>query len=74
MGVHWKIWLLGKDFTKNQYEGGDYLKRGDWTVCRFNGGLGRKRGGCFWGGGGGGGWYPNAHYEVVLVLLVLFSK
>ena len=25
------------------------------------GGLGRKKGWCFWGGRGGG-WYPNAHY------------
>ena len=28
--------------TKNQYIGGDCLKKG-WTVCRFEGGLARKR-------------------------------
>ena len=25
-------------FTKKQYRGGDCLKRGAWTVCRFKGG------------------------------------
>ena len=37
-------------------------KKGAWTVCRFKGGLARKRGVMFlrawrvgWGGGGGGG-------------------
>ena len=30
---------------KNQYRGGDCLKRwGAWTVCRFKGGLGKKEG------------------------------
>ena len=42
---------------KNQYRGGNCLKRGAWTVCRFKGGLARK-GGVF-----EGGWYPNVHYE-----------
>ena len=33
---------------KKQYRGGDCLKRGAWTVCRFKGGLKRKREeGCF---------------------------
>ena len=30
---------------KNQYRGGDCLKRGAWTVCRFKGGFGKKEGG-----------------------------
>ena len=30
-------------FMKNQYIGGDYLKKGTWSVCRFKGGLARKR-------------------------------
>ena len=30
---------------KNQYRGGNCLKRRAWTVCRFKGGLARKRGG-----------------------------
>ena len=37
---------------KNQYIGGDCLKRGAWTVCRFKRGLARKqkgRGGIFEG-------------------------
>ena len=29
---------------KNRYRGGDYLKRGAWTVCRFKGELGKKEG------------------------------
>ena len=40
---------------KNQYGGGDYLKRGGgpWTVCRFKGGdLLRNSGGVFEGGRG----------------------
>ena len=49
-GVHWKIRLLG-GFTKNQYRGGNCLKRGAWTVCRFNGGLGEKEGVVFLMGG-----------------------
>ena len=30
------------------------------------GGLGRKRGWCFWGG-----WYPNAHYESFMLFTTL---
>ena len=30
--------------TKNQYRGGDCLKRGAWTVCQFKGRLGKKEG------------------------------
>ena len=26
---------LGECLQKNNIEGGDYLKRGAWTVCRF---------------------------------------
>ena len=47
---------------KNQYVGGDCLKRGGaWTVCWFKGGLARKKGLCFWRG-----WYPNAHYVCII--------
>ena len=44
-----------RGFARNQYRGGNCLKRGAWTVCRFKGGgLGKKeRGGVFDGGGGG---------------------
>ena len=50
----------GGGVKKNQYIGGNYLKRETLTVCRFmEGGLGEKeRGGVFFlgrGGGGGGG-------------------
>ena len=36
---------------KNQHRGqGEFPKKGEaWTVCRFKGGLTRKRGWCFWG-------------------------
>ena len=37
---------------KNQYRGGDCLKRGAWTVCRFKGGFGKKEGGGVFEGGG----------------------
>ena len=48
-----------REFRKNQYRGGDCLKRGRaWTVCRFEGGgdLARKRVVVLlreWGAGGG---------------------
>ena len=45
--------VLKEGFTKNQYRGG-LPKRGAWKVCRFKGGLARKRGGVFEGRGGGG--------------------
>ena len=41
-GVHWKIRLLG-GFTKNQIEGGQLPQKGDWTVCWFKRGLGKKQ-------------------------------
>ena len=49
MGVHRKIQFLGGGVMKNQYTGGNYLKRGGgpWTVFRLKGGLPKKRGGCF---------------------------
>ena len=60
-GVHWKIRLFG-GILKNQYIGGDCLKRGgDWTVCWFKGSWQERRGWCSWGEGGI--WYPNAHYD-----------
>ena len=31
--------------TKNQYRGGNCLKRGAWTVCRFKGETWQERGG-----------------------------
>ena len=42
--------LREEGFTKNQYRGGDCLKKGAWTVCQFKGGGGlgkNKGGGCF---------------------------
>ena len=50
--VHGKIRVLEGGFTKNQYIGEDYLKRGAWTVCRFKRGLARKRKWRFSGRGG----------------------
>ena len=52
LGVNWKIQFLeGGDNKKNNIEGKDCLKRGGaWTVCRFKGELGKKKGEwCFWG-------------------------
>ena len=44
-------WGRGGVFMKNQYRNGDYLKRGAWMVCRFNGGGGilgkNEMGWCF---------------------------
>ena len=58
--VHWKIWLLGRGFTKNQYRVGRLPKNGGlWQFVDLTGGTQEER-------GGGvflmGGWYPNAHY------------
>ena len=40
-----QIFKVGEGFTKNQYIGGNCLKGGAWTVCRFKGvELGEKRG------------------------------
>ena len=59
MGLHWKIQLLGGEFTKKLKEEG-LPKKGARTVCRFKDlrkeGLARKTE-CF-----EGGWYPGTHY------------
>ena len=48
LGVHWKIWLLGGEFTKKQYRGGLPKKGrlGQFADLRGGGGggLARKRG------------------------------
>ena len=57
-GVAIENWVLTEkfdffreEFMKNRYRGGDCLTRGGGTVCRFNGGLGKKEGdGVFEGG------------------------
>ena len=36
--------LMGGGFTKNQYIGGDCLKREAWTICRFKRRLSKKEG------------------------------
>ena len=36
--VPFKRWDGVNSFTKNQYIGGNCLKRQAWTVCRFKGG------------------------------------
>ena len=33
---------------KNQYKGGDCLKKGAWTVYKFKWGLGKKEGVAVW--------------------------
>ena len=44
MVVHSKIWFLGwRGFRKTNLWGGNWVKRGACTVCRFEGGLGKKR-------------------------------
>ena len=48
MWIHWKILFFwdgeGGVSQKNQYVGGNCLKMGAWTVCRFKGvGLEKKR-------------------------------
>ena len=39
---------------KNQYRGGDCLKKGAWTVCKFKRGFGKKDRVVFLREGGGG--------------------
>ena len=58
------------DFTKNQYIGVGYLKRGALAVYRFKVGAWEKR----WGGGvfEGGGLYPNAHYGKFVFIFIIF--
>ena len=46
---YWKIQLLGEEFTKKQYRGGDCLKRGGLGQFADLGGVGgRGGGGCAW--------------------------
>ena len=47
MGVHSKIQFLGGALKTNFFFGGggvNRLKMGAWIVCRFNRGLGKKKG------------------------------
>ena len=44
----------GEDSRKTDIEGGIAWKGGAWTVCKFEGGLGKKEGGGVFEGGGGG--------------------
>ena len=39
------------EFTKNQYRGEDYLKKGAWRVFRFKGGPWQERGAGVFDGG-----------------------
>ena len=50
MGVYWKIWFLGKRFTKNQYIGRNCLKKGLGQFVGLKWGLGKREGWHFWGG------------------------
>ena len=43
LGVHRKIQFL-RGFHEKPISRGDCLKGGAWTVCKFKGGLARKRG------------------------------
>ena len=58
------------EFLKNQYKGEDCLNKGDWTVCRLNGGKGglawKERKGVVFEKGEGEGLIPNAHYVISL--------
>ena len=62
-----KMKFLGGELTKNQYMGGNCLKRGAWTVCRLNGGFGKKEGGDVFERGGVD--TPNKHYGITSFLL-----
>ena len=54
IGVYWKIIFLRGFHEKPLYIRENCLKRGAWRVCRFKGGLAKKReGGVFEIGGGG---------------------
>ena len=45
MGSLENPFLGRRGVTKNKYTGGDYPKKGAWSVCRFKGGkLGKKEG------------------------------
>ena len=50
LGIHWRVWLLWGEFTKNWYREGNCLKRG----------AGKERvEWCFWRERGGGGLRPR---------------
>ena len=59
--LHWKIWLLGGEFMKNQYRGGEggCLKRGLGQFADLRGLAWQERGGSVFEGG----WYLDAHYN-----------
>ena len=70
VGVHWKIRLLGRG---GGWGGGGGGGGGAWET-NIEGGLGQfvhLRKGLARKGSGGvfeGGWYPNAHYELLLII------
>ena len=70
LGVHWKIWFLGGEFTKNQYIGGgeNCLKRG-W-FGQYADLRARKMGWCFWRGVD----TPNAYYKFVFCYVFLIFQ
>ena len=47
LGVHVKTRVLERGVPKKSIYREDSLKGEAWTVCRFNGGLGKKEGGYF---------------------------
>ena len=47
LGVHGKTRVLERGVHKKLIYKEDSLKGEAWTVCRFNGGLGKKEGGNF---------------------------
>ena len=50
LGVHWRIWVLGGWFLKNQFRRRGCLKREAWTVWGFKGRAWQeRRRWCFWG-------------------------
>ena len=61
-GCALKNLIFSGGFIKKQYIGGNCLKRRAWTVCKFKGGLLKKRGVMF---SKGGSWYPNTHYDYI---------
>ena len=50
-GCALKNLIFSGGFIKKQYIGGNCLKRRAWTVCKFKGGLLKKRGVMFLKGG-----------------------
>ena len=58
-GVHGKIVGFLGGVTKSQYWGGNCLKKGAWTFCRFKEGLVKKEWEEVWRGGWGGWLIPQ---------------